>query len=81
MGKLDFPGYWCFTDNLDKPLDFKDVKIGEWVIVIYKGKKFLGKVLDKKNGEIKVRWLEKSWDCRGTRFWTIRGCYILYWGV
>ena len=55
MGKLDFPGYWCFTDNLDKPLDFKDVKIGEWVIVIYKGKKFLGKVLDKKNGEIKVR--------------------------
>ena len=44
MGKSDFLGNWCFTDNLDKPLDFKDIKIGEWVMVMYEGKKFLEKV-------------------------------------
>ena len=29
MGKSDFLGNWCFADNLDEPLDFKDVKIGD----------------------------------------------------
>ena len=24
-----FLGNWCFTHNLDKPLDFKGVKIGD----------------------------------------------------
>ena len=29
MGKPDFLGNWCFSDNLDKPLDFKGIKIGD----------------------------------------------------
>ena len=47
MGKPDFLGNLCFADNLDKPLNFRDVKIGEWVMVLYESKKFLGKILDK----------------------------------
>ena len=41
MGKPDFLGNWCFTDYLDKPLDFRDVKMGELIMVTYKEKKFL----------------------------------------
>ena len=48
MGRSYFLGNCCFTDNLDKPLNIKDVKIGNQVMVIYEGKRFLGKVLGKK---------------------------------
>ena len=34
------------TYKLYKALDFKDVKKGEWVMVMNKNEKFLGKVLD-----------------------------------
>ena len=34
----------AYADNQEKSLDFKDVKIGEWVLVIYEDKKFLRKV-------------------------------------
>ena len=50
-----------YRDNLDKTLDFKDVKIGEWIIVIYEGKNFLRKVLRKKFREV-------IWHYRVTRF-------------
>ena len=67
MGKADVLGNWCFADNLDKPLDFKDVKIGDYVTVYTRAKSFWGK-LWATNGEIKVCCLEKSWHCRVTRF-------------
>ena len=54
-----FLGNWCFTDYLDKPVDFKDVKIREWVMVTTRAKRFMGKVLGKKKGEMKVCCLGK----------------------
>ena len=36
------------ADNLDKTLDFKDVKREEWVIVIHEDENSLRKVLSKK---------------------------------
>ena len=48
MENPDFQETDAYTHNLEKPLDFKDVKIGHWVMVIFEDKKFLMKVLGKK---------------------------------
>ena len=48
MGKPDFLGNWCLHRQPRLDLRLKDVKIGEWVMVIYKDKMFLRKVLSKK---------------------------------
>ena len=37
----------------------------------------LVKKIEVKFGDIEMGCLEKSWHWRVTRFWTIRGCYIL----
>ena len=53
-----FLGNWCFTDYLDKPVDFKDVKIREWVMVTTRAKSLWGKFWGEKS-EMKVCCLEK----------------------
>ena len=47
-------------DKGEKPMIFNDVEAGMWVIVVYEGEKFLGKVQDKKVGQFNVLCLEKQ---------------------
>ena len=35
--------------------------IGDWVLVVYEGEKYLGKVLSKRKDEVQVHCLEKLW--------------------
>ena len=48
----------------DEPIQFEDIKEGDWVQVFYEEEKFLGKVLQKQINEIQVRCLEKPFNNR-----------------
>ena len=43
------------------PLDYEDVRINSWVVVMYEEEKFLGRVLSKGAGQFSVRCLEKPY--------------------
>ena len=79
MGKPDFLGNWCLHRQPRPDLRLKDVKIGEWVMVIYKDKMFLRKVLSKKKkGKMQVRCLEKSYDITGLQDFKLLEDTIFY---
>ena len=46
--------------NKDKvPLNFDDVDLNSWVLVLYEGEKLLGRILTKAAGKFEVQCLQK----------------------
>ena len=46
------------TNDLEE-IHYKDIKSGIWVLVFYEQEKWLGKVIEKREGEVRVRYLKK----------------------
>ena len=48
-------------DNDLIPLNYNEVELDQWVLVIYRGKKYLGQCVKKKGGQFKVKCLKEPY--------------------
>ena len=47
-----------------KEMKYEEIKVGQWVKVIYEEETFIGKVVEKKNGESRVQCLQKPFGIK-----------------
>ena len=67
-----FPSY--LTPRL-VPLNFDDVDLNSWVLVLYEGEKFLGRVLMKVAGKFEVQCLQKPHGIRNAQHFEFDAIY------
>ena len=47
-----------------REVEYKTIKVGHWVKVVYEGETFIGKVIEKKGGESRVQYLPKPFGIK-----------------
>ena len=57
------------------PLNFDDVDLYSWVLVLYEGEKFLGRVLTKAAGKFEVQCLQKPYGIQNAQQFELDAIY------
>ena len=63
------------SDSQLVPLNFDDVDLISWVLVLYEGEKFLGRVLTKAAGKFEVQCLQKPYGIRNAQQFELDAIY------